>query len=102
MIRCCEVIKYNQSFYIYDEASCARLPIAAWPAAVAASLDRFRSASGKYMSMMSYTVIEFRTGFFLSLDLRNNSFDLFQTQVLRHDQDTGDYNDKQSRTVTFP
>lgn len=102
MLRCCEVVKYNQSFYIYDEASCARLPIAAWPAAVAASLDRFRSASGKYMSMMSYTVSELHTGFFLSLDLGNNSFDFFQGQILRHDQDTEIYTAKQSRTVTFP
>ena len=61
----------------------AACDIAAWPAAVAASLERFRSASTyDFQYILNKEDLVEHTGFLLSLDLRDDSLDLRQIKAL--------------------
>ena len=75
----------NVQRYIYCVGVSARCAMAAWFAAVAASLDRFRSASGKDMSMTEICYcyrVRLRTGFLLALNLLYSSLDLGELKAL--------------------
>ena len=84
----------------------ARLAIAACPAAVAANLERFLSASGVEIIMSPGRNIRWLinpTGFFLLFDFLYNAFYLRKVQILRSSVMRGDEEHTfRALTVTFP
>jgi hypothetical protein len=78
---------YNDQNYWADPSptSSAREDIAAWPAAVAASLDRFLSASAARHepTVVVKRITRTLTGFLFSFDLSHNCFNFSKFEILR-------------------